>query len=172
MLRKAMCSRASDAASGPASTGRKPIAASRSRTVSLACVVAGVEPVEHHAVDGRVGLVAGEDGVERLDHVGARQLGLQCLGTGALGHREAAEVGLHRVGGVDDDLARGGVAEPAGHLGHGAPRDGEHDPVGVPGGLGHVTDRRAADLLGDRPGVRGVGRGDDDGVPGLRGPLG
>lgn len=129
-------------------------------------VVAGVEAIERGAVDDRVGLVGGEDGVEGLDDVRAGEPVLDFLRAGALGGRQAGGVGVDRVGGIENDLAGDGVAEFAGDVGERAVGDGQHDHVGVPCRLGRAGRGRSADLGGDRRHLRGIGRAESHGVSG------
>ena len=83
MLRNARPSSWRARASGPTSTGSRPIEATSCRTSALAVgVVAGDEAVELDALGDRVGLVRGEQGVERLDDVGPGQQPGELLGVG------------------------------------------------------------------------------------------
>ena len=159
MFTRARPSSARATSRAPASIGLKPIEAHEleHRRFGLG-VVAGHEAVALQAGDARLGLASGEGRVEGLDDLGALGVRLHLLGRRGAFEGEPRVVVAQRVGGVDDDLAREGVAELVDYGEQGAVGHGQHDDVGARYRVAGGGRRPCAGRVGGGAGVVGVRR--------------
>ncbi len=134
-------------------------------------VVAGEEHIQRVALDWTGSQDVGELGVERLDHnrIGRGGLGdLLRAGTVLRGH-EVREVSVDGVGDVDEELACQRFAVLLHHVENGGVGNRQDDDVPGRGGAERSCRRTGADLLGQRPRLRGIATRHLDGVSGLDG---
>ena len=132
-------------------------------------IVPGHEAVELDAIEDRIGLTRGEQGVERLHDVrlGQQRRELFRVGGGGV-HLDAASAERHAVAHVDDRLATDHLADLEGDLPGARERDRQDHEIGCFGGEAGRDGGARAGRGGHVAGVMRIARRDDDLVAGMR----